>query len=100
MLFLDKKMLFYSLIYMLILIFFFTQMLRMTISWPSLSLIILGPRSRSQWLFLEKHCRRSSHFTWGEGVHMVLAVSLSTYITLPSTVFVSPTPPTVFNAGI
>ena len=32
----------------------------MTISWTSLSLSVLGPRSRSQWLFLEKHCHRSS----------------------------------------
>ena len=32
----------------------------MTISWTSSSLSVLGPRSRSQWLFLEKHCHRSS----------------------------------------
>ena len=32
----------------------------MTISWTSSSLSILGPRSRSQWPFLEKHCHRSS----------------------------------------
>ena len=32
----------------------------MTISWASSSLSVLGPRSRSQWLFLEKHCHRSS----------------------------------------
>ena len=32
----------------------------MAISWTSLSLSILGPRSRLQWLFLEKHCHRSS----------------------------------------
>ena len=35
-------------------------MLSMTITWTSSSLSVLGPRSRSQWLFLEKHCRRSS----------------------------------------
>ena len=32
----------------------------MTISWTSLS--VLGPRSRSQCLFLEKHCHRSNAF--------------------------------------
>ena len=32
----------------------------MTISWTSSSLSVLGPRSRSQWLFLEKHCHRIS----------------------------------------
>ena len=30
-------------------------MFGMTISWTNLSLSVLGPRSRSQWLFLEKH---------------------------------------------
>ena len=30
-------------------------MFSMTISWTSSSLSVLGPRSRSQWLFLEKH---------------------------------------------
>ena len=37
-----------------------TQMLSMTISGTSSSLSILGLRSRSQRLFLEKHCHRSS----------------------------------------
>ena len=32
----------------------------MTISWINLSLSVLGARSRSQWLFLEKHFHRSS----------------------------------------
>ena len=32
----------------------------MTISWTSSSLSVLGPRSRSQWLFLEEQCQRSS----------------------------------------
>ena len=38
----------------------------MTISWTSSSLSVLGPRSRSQWLFLErkKHCHRSSAFMY------------------------------------
>ena len=37
----------------------------MTISWTSSSLSVLGPRSRSQWLFLEKkHCNRSSAFIY------------------------------------
>ena len=40
-------------------------MLSMTISWTSLSLSVLGPRSRSQWLFLEKHCHHSSAFIYG-----------------------------------
>ena len=35
-------------------------MLSMTISWTRLSLSVLGLRSRSQWLFLDKHCHRSS----------------------------------------
>ena len=26
---------------------------------------VLGPRSRSQWLFLEKHCHHSSTFNYG-----------------------------------
>ena len=36
----------------------------MTISQMSLSLRILRPRSRSQWLFLEKHCHHSSAFIY------------------------------------
>ena len=36
----------------------------MTISWTSSRLSALGPRSRSQWLFLEKHCHRSSAFIY------------------------------------
>ena len=32
----------------------------MTISGTSSRLSVFGPRSRSQWLFLEKHCHRSS----------------------------------------
>ena len=32
----------------------------MTISWTSSSLSVLWPRSRLQWLFLEKHCHRFS----------------------------------------
>ena len=40
-------------------------MFSMTISWTNSSLSILGPRSRSQWIFLEKHCCRSSAFIYG-----------------------------------
>ena len=37
----------------------------MTISWIHSCLSILGPRSRSQWLFLgKKHCHRSSPFMY------------------------------------
>ena len=36
----------------------------MTISWTRSSLSVLGPRSRSQWLFLEKHFHRSSAFIY------------------------------------
>ena len=35
-------------------------MFNMIISWINLSLSILGPRPRSKWLFLEKHCHHSS----------------------------------------
>ena len=31
-----------------------------------MSLSVLGPRPRSQWLFLEKHYRRSSVFIYGQ----------------------------------
>ena len=34
--------------------FYFTQLSIMTISWTSLSMSILGPMLRLQWLFLEK----------------------------------------------
>ena len=37
----------------------------MTISLTILSLSVLKPRSRSQWLFLEKHCHRFSAFIYG-----------------------------------
>ena len=38
----------------------------MIISWTSLRLSVLGPRSRSQWLFLEKKvCHHSSAFIYG-----------------------------------
>ena len=40
-------------------------MLSMTISWTSSSLSVLGPRSRSQWLLLEKDCHRSCAFIYG-----------------------------------
>ena len=36
-----------------------------TISWTKLSLRVLGPRSRSQRLLLEKHYRRYSAFMYG-----------------------------------
>ena len=39
-------------------------MLSMTTTSTSSSLSVLGPRSRSQWLFLEKHCHRSSAFIY------------------------------------
>ena len=39
-------------------------MFSMTISWTSWSLRVQGPRSRSQWLFLEKHCHHSSAFIY------------------------------------
>ena len=31
----------------------------LTISWTNLSMSVLGPRSKSQWLFLEEHSHRS-----------------------------------------
>ena len=40
-------------------------MFSMTISWIIFSLSILGPRSWSQLLFLEKHCHHSSGFIYG-----------------------------------
>ena len=40
-------------------------MFNMTISYTSFSLSVLGLRSRSQWLFLEKHCHYSSAFIYG-----------------------------------
>ena len=36
----------------------------MTISLTNFSLSVLGPRSRSQWLFLEKYYHRSSAFIY------------------------------------
>ena len=35
-------------------------MFNMTILWTKSSLRVLGPRSRSQWLCLGKHCHRAS----------------------------------------
>ena len=41
-------------------------MFSMTVSWTSWSLSILGPRSRSQWLFLKKkQCHNSSALIYG-----------------------------------
>ena len=55
-----KKNCVISLALLFIIRFYFTKMFSMTISWSSLSLSVLGPRSRSQWLLLEKHCHRST----------------------------------------
>ena len=50
-------------------------MLGMIISWISSSLSIQEPRSRSQWLFLEKHCHRFSAL-----IYNPISINLHTHI--------------------